>query len=210
MAYYSRKFSEPEERYDMHDKELLAIVDALEHWRVYAESCSDLTIFTDHKNLTYFTTTKKLNRRQVRWSELLREYKFKIIYTPGKDNGRADALSQRHDLMGKPTEVNAPILQANQDSSLGPAKHLCRISKVTIELNEEFHKAIIKDHHNDLLHGHNRVSRTIDLIQRNYRITNLRRKVEDYIKKYVPYQQNKHSTHAPYRESQPIPIPTKP
>lgn len=66
IAYYSRKFSEPEERYDVHDKELLAIVDALEHWRVYAESCSDLTIFTDHKNLTYFTTTKKLNRRQVR------------------------------------------------------------------------------------------------------------------------------------------------
>ena len=31
IAYYSRKFSGPEERYDVHDKELIAIVNALEH-----------------------------------------------------------------------------------------------------------------------------------------------------------------------------------
>ena len=78
IAYHSRKFSQAEENYDVHDKELLAIVSALQHWRVYAESCSELTIFTDHKNLTHFTTTKQLNRRQVRWSELLGQYKFKI------------------------------------------------------------------------------------------------------------------------------------
>jgi hypothetical protein len=71
VAYLSRKFTSVEENYDVHDKELLAIVVALEHWRIYAESCSDLTIFTDHKNLTTFTTTKTLNRRQVRWSEML-------------------------------------------------------------------------------------------------------------------------------------------
>jgi hypothetical protein len=71
IAYYSRKFSGPEERYDVHDKELLAIVAALKHWRVYAESCLELTIFTDYKNLVNFTTTKVLNRRQVRWLEEL-------------------------------------------------------------------------------------------------------------------------------------------
>ena len=61
VAYYSRKMSQAEQNYDIHDKELLAVVNALEHWRVYAESSSELTIFTDHKNLTTFTTTKKLN-----------------------------------------------------------------------------------------------------------------------------------------------------
>lgn len=65
VAYYSRKFSGPEERYDVHDKELLAIVACLQHWRIYAESCSELTIYTDHKNLVHFTTTKVLNRRQT-------------------------------------------------------------------------------------------------------------------------------------------------
>jgi hypothetical protein len=61
VAYYSRKLSRPEERYDVHDKELLAIVDSLKHWRIYSESSSELEIFTDNKNLTYFTTTKVLN-----------------------------------------------------------------------------------------------------------------------------------------------------
>ena len=61
VAYYSRKMSQAEQNYDIHDKELLAVVNAFEHWRVYAESSSKLTIFTDHKNLTMFTTTKKLN-----------------------------------------------------------------------------------------------------------------------------------------------------
>jgi hypothetical protein len=38
IVYRSRKFTSAEENYDIHDKELLAIVVALEHWRVYAEA----------------------------------------------------------------------------------------------------------------------------------------------------------------------------
>jgi hypothetical protein len=93
IAYYSRKFLSAEENYDVHDKELLAIVVTLEHWRIYAESCSDLTVFSDYKNLVNFTTTKTLNQQQVRWLETLEQYKFKIVYILGKDNSRADALS---------------------------------------------------------------------------------------------------------------------
>jgi len=66
MAYYSRKLSLAEQNYDIHDKKLLAIVVALEAWRVYIEGASGLTILTDHKNLLHFITTKELNRRQVR------------------------------------------------------------------------------------------------------------------------------------------------
>ena len=71
IAYMSRKLSPAEQNYDIYDKELLVIVAALETWRVYAEGSSDLTILTDYKNLLHFTTIKQLNRRQVRWSELL-------------------------------------------------------------------------------------------------------------------------------------------
>ena len=61
IAYYSQKFTALEENYDVHDKELIAIVNALQHQRVYAESCLELTIYTDYKNLVHFTTTKVLN-----------------------------------------------------------------------------------------------------------------------------------------------------
>ena len=93
VAYYSQKMTQAEQNYDIHNKELLAVVNTLKHWRVYAESSSELTVLTDHKNLTMFTTTKKLNRQQVRWAELLGQHKFKILYTPGQDNRRADTLS---------------------------------------------------------------------------------------------------------------------
>ena len=66
VAYISRKLSPAEQNYDIYNKELLAIVAALETWRVYAEGLPDLTIFTNYKNLLHFTTTKQLNRRQVR------------------------------------------------------------------------------------------------------------------------------------------------
>ena len=53
---------------------------------------------TDYKNLTGFLTTKKLNRRQVRWVKTLAEYHFEIKYTKGSNNTRADALSQKSEL----------------------------------------------------------------------------------------------------------------
>ena len=81
VAYCSRKFSGPELNYDVHNKELLAIVDVFEEWQAYLEGSRHLiVVYSDHKNLSYFTTTKKLNRRQVRWAELLASYNFLIHY----------------------------------------------------------------------------------------------------------------------------------
>ena len=63
MAYYLRKFSDTERRYDIHNKELLIIIDVLQHWRVYYEEAMSLDIYMNHKNLWYFITTKTLNMR---------------------------------------------------------------------------------------------------------------------------------------------------
>ena len=114
VAYYSRKLSPAELNYDVHDKELLAIVVAFEQWRVYLEgSMHQVQVWTDHKNLTSFTTTKILNRRQVRWSEALSAFNFTISYRKGSENARADALSRRQDYTGKPTERPRAILRTN-------------------------------------------------------------------------------------------------
>ncbi|KAH9244876.1 hypothetical protein BASA81_017684 [Batrachochytrium salamandrivorans] len=56
-----------------------------------------VTVLCDHKNLEYFMTTKKLTRRQARWSLELSEYDFSLTHRPGKLNGRADSLSRRED-----------------------------------------------------------------------------------------------------------------
>jgi hypothetical protein len=181
IAYYSRKFTPAEENYDVHDKELMAIVLCLEHWRIYAESCSALTIYTDYKNLVNFTTTKTLNRRQVRWSEMLGQYKFKVVYTPGKDNGRADALSRRPDIAGTKEIINTAILKVNSDGSLGPAHEINALLTVRNDVPEELQNAIIRQHHDDPVHGHPGITRTMELIRRNYEFLKMKEKVASLI-----------------------------
>ena len=55
------------------------------------------TVFSDHKNLTYFRTAQKLNDRQARWSFYLSEFNIKLIHLPGTQMVQSDALSQRPD-----------------------------------------------------------------------------------------------------------------
>lgn len=96
VAYFSAKHSATECNYEIYDKELLAIIKCLEEWRPELQGTRDaFEILTDHKNLEYFTTTKALNQRQVRWSEFLASFNFKITYRPGSKAVRPDALSRK-------------------------------------------------------------------------------------------------------------------
>ena len=95
VAFYSKNMAPAECNYEIYDKELLAIIRCLEHWRPELESRDiPIKIFTDHKNLEYFMTTKELTRRQARWAEKLAEFNFKILYQPGAKNHKADALTR--------------------------------------------------------------------------------------------------------------------
>ena len=96
VAYFSAKHSPQECNYEIYDKELLAIVKSLEEWHPESLGAQEpLEIFTDHKNLEYFTTTKVLNQRQVRWSEFLSQFNFHIVYRPGSRAVCPDALSRK-------------------------------------------------------------------------------------------------------------------
>jgi hypothetical protein len=113
VAFLSRKMSPAERNYDVHDKELLAIVAAVKLWRHYLESLTEpFRVVTDHKNLEYFQTARILSRRQARWSEEINHHKYSIVYRPGIKNGKADALTRRRDLSegGKASQTPAQIL----------------------------------------------------------------------------------------------------
>jgi len=98
VAFYSKSLSPVERNYEIHNKEMLAIICTLEEWRHFLEGAQHLVeIWTDHKNLEYFMTAKKLNRRQARWSLYLARFDFKLIHHPGRSMGKPDALSRRPD-----------------------------------------------------------------------------------------------------------------
>ena len=98
VAFLSKSFTEVERNYDIHDKEMLAIIRGLEEWRHYLEGAKHtFEIWTDHKNLEYFMKAKKLNRRQARWSLFLSRFDFILKHRPGKQSMKPDALSRRPD-----------------------------------------------------------------------------------------------------------------
>jgi len=98
VAFYSKSLSSVEQNYEIHDKEMLAIICALEKWRHFLEGVTHLVeIWTDHKNLEYFMTAKKLYRRQARWSLYLARFDFLLYHRPGRTMGKLDALLRRAD-----------------------------------------------------------------------------------------------------------------
>ncbi|KAI2653667.1 Transposon Tf2-9 polyprotein [Labeo rohita] len=95
-AYFSRKLSPAERNYDVGNRELLAMKLALEEWRHWLEGAQHpFTILTDHKNLEYLRSAKRLNPRQARWALFFTRFQFFVTYRPGSKNTKADALSRQ-------------------------------------------------------------------------------------------------------------------
>jgi len=77
IAFLSKSLSEMERNYEIHDKKMLAIMQALDEWRLFLEGAPHkVEIWTDHKNLEYFMSAKKLNRRQAQWSLTMARFDF--------------------------------------------------------------------------------------------------------------------------------------
>jgi len=98
VAFLSKSLNETERNYEIHDKEMLAIVRGLEAWRHLLERAqTKFEIWTDHKNLEYFMKAQKLNRRQARWALYLSRFDFTLKHVAGSKMGKADRLSRRAD-----------------------------------------------------------------------------------------------------------------
>ena len=98
IAFYSKSLNAVERNYEIHDKEMLAIICALKEWRHFLEGSHHKSkIWTDHKNLEYFMTAKKLNQWQARWSLYLSPFDFSLHHQPGRSMEKPDALSRHAD-----------------------------------------------------------------------------------------------------------------
>ena len=96
IAFLSRTMQLAEQNYEIYNKELLAIVEALTKWRQYLLNAREpFEVWTDHENLKYFREPHKLNGRQAQWYLKLQDYNFTLKYIPGKTNTKVDILSRK-------------------------------------------------------------------------------------------------------------------
>ena len=95
IAFWSRKFNPAELNYEIYDKEMLAIINTMEHYRHYFEGLGQqIIIFSDHRNLLWSTETKIYHQQEAHWAEKLSRFNFKIVFRPGKQGGKPDTLSR--------------------------------------------------------------------------------------------------------------------
>ncbi|KAF8754612.1 hypothetical protein RHS01_05830 [Rhizoctonia solani] len=98
LGFLLESFKGAKQNYDTHNKELLAIIRSFEYWRIFLEGTPQpITVFTDHCNLEYWKESRTFNQRHAQWHLLLAGYNFQIVYRPGKQSGKPDALSRRAD-----------------------------------------------------------------------------------------------------------------
>lgn len=93
VAFASRTLNKAEKNYPTIEKELLAIVWAVKHFRPYLYGRT-FKIITDHKPLIYLFNMKDPSSRLLKFRLVLEEYDYVIEYVKGKENAAADALSR--------------------------------------------------------------------------------------------------------------------
>jgi len=129
VAFISKSLNDTERNYEIHDKEMLAVIRCLETWRYFLEGArTKFEIWTDHKNLEYFMMNQKLNRRQARWALFLSRFDFVRKHVPGSKMGKVDGLSRRPDW-------RKGVERDNEDRTLVKAEWLRKagIEEVLIE-----------------------------------------------------------------------------
>ncbi len=235
IAFYSKKLSSAEVNYAVHEKELLAVIQALKEWRCFLDG-QHFTVLTDHKSLIYLQSQPHLSNRQVRWLEFLSLFNFTIQYKPGKSNPVADALSRRHDHELMNSEVNSV-------SELGTSELFKRIVRAQLDdetcqqaINSQFYSEnesdltsregvvyknnrifvppvsqikvqILKVYHDSPIAGHAGTEKTTELIKRDFYWHGMDREIKDYVTSCNLCQRNKSSQQLPVGLLKPLEIP---
>ncbi len=105
-AFFSHRLSPTVRNYDIGNKELLAEGLALGKWRHWLEgSAQPFLVWTDHKNLKYICSAKRLSSRQACWALFFGRFNFNLLYRPGSKNVKPDSLSR---LFGAPEREQKP------------------------------------------------------------------------------------------------------
>ena len=218
IAYYLATLNAAERNYDIYELEYLAIHQAMMHWRHFlVGSPHKIIIHSDHQNLTYWKDPQKLSRRIARERLDLMEFDFEIRHIPGKANSRADALSQRPDydqgthdneniiVLPEDVFVQAVTITSRQEEQneetlkpwVDPHKLKCvndvwyKEGRRVVTGSTEDKRVLIKSRHDPPIYGHPGISKTTQLVERDYWWPKMKLEIMDYVKGCAECQRHK-------------------
>ena len=235
VAYESTKLNTHQLNYSVHDKEMCAIMHALQRWRPFLLG-RHFKVYTDHRSLVHFKTQSNLNQRQLRWQEKAADYDMEILYKPGKENVVADALSRIriNVLCPLPTQsLRTQVIKGYRNSPLGklikevekreePTKRYTIENGLLYYRTDEFgpwrlclpdipyRKTVIHDNHDLAIAGHPGYIKTYSRIARTYYWPNMGKDIRKHVQECDACQRTKPSNHPPAGRLHPLPIPGRP
>lgn len=130
VAYFSRCLDKSERNYCATRKELLAVIEALEHWRHYLIGVQ-FTVRSDHSSLRWLKNFRHPEGQLARWLERLACFNFDLVHRKGSCQTNADGLSRRP----CPGECNHCSLREKRESDILVC--MTRLTDHSIDWKEE-------------------------------------------------------------------------
>ncbi|KAL0190884.1 hypothetical protein M9458_013582, partial [Cirrhinus mrigala] len=222
-AFFSHRLSTAECNYDIGNRELLAVKLALEEWRHWLEGSGvPFIVWTDHKNLEYIRSAKRLNSRQARWALFLGRFDFSISYRPGSKNIKPDALSRVFDRSERPSTPECIIPKRLFVSTLTwevEAKVRAALEGVTppsgcppsrLFVPENLRSDVIQWAHCSNIACHPGVNRTMFLVKQRFWWPSMARDTRDFVLACSVCARAKTSNQPPEGLLQPLSVPSRP
>ncbi|KAL0147619.1 hypothetical protein M9458_057083, partial [Cirrhinus mrigala] len=222
-AFFSHRLSPAESNYDIGNRELLAVKLALEEWRHWLEGSGvPFIVWTDHKNLEYIKTAKRLNSRQARWALFFGRFDFTISYRPGSKNVKPDSLSRIFDHTDRPSTPESIFPETLIVSTLTwevETKVKTALEGVTppvacppnrLFVPEELRSEVIQWGHCSNVACHPGVNRTIHVVKQRFWWPLMARDVRSFVLACSVCAIGKTSNRPPDGLLQPLLVPSRP
>ncbi|KAF7832974.1 Transposon Ty3-I Gag-Pol polyprotein [Senna tora] len=213
--------------YSTYDKELYALVRALETWQHYLWS-KEFVIHTDHESLKHLKGQDKLNHRHARWVEFIETFPYVIQYKQGMENVVADALSRRYALIStlsakflgfehlKELSMNDPDFgnifgeceNRPFDKFYRHVGYLFRENKLCVP-KCSMRELLVRESHGGGLMGHFGVLKTLDMLKEHFFWPHMKLDVEKLCSKCISCRKAKSKVN-PHGLYMPLPVPTHP
>ncbi|KAL5820915.1 hypothetical protein ACOSQ3_022797 [Xanthoceras sorbifolium] len=227
IAFFSEKISGAALNYPTYDKEMYALVRALETWQHYLWP-KEFVIHTDHESLKHLKGQHKLNKRHAKWVEFIETFPYVIKYKKGKENVVADALSRRYVLL---STLDARLFGFNyikelyvEDADFGNVFNACekvafgkfyrhdgflfKETKLCVP-KSSLRELLVREAHGGGLMGHFGIAQTLDVLHEHFFWPHMKRDVERICEKCITCRQAK-SRVKPHGLYTPLPIPSGP
>lgn len=206
-AFFSHKLSPTERNYDIGDRELLPVKLALAEWRHWLEGAKEpFLVWTDHKNLEYIHSAKRLNPRQARWSLFFSRFNFCLSFC-GASRSLIILLNLILPcLLSASLKLHLGILSESfSQLSLVSATQAPAPLTVFLFLSPQ----VLQWGHSSKLACHPGVRRTAALIRQLFWWPAMDKELKDFVKACSFCARNKASNQPPAGLLQPLPVPRR-